>query len=391
MTKYLRGNYVVNATLDEPAVDAPDATDAFEKKALARLGGSICFVSKRRPSTTALAASPDVGRRIAGQLRQATFDRIATTSLANADANRAKVGASVLELAALPLGDGDAAVVIAAGPSLHRRRSLERLREARFRGTVVAVDGALGACLRAGVVPHVVVTADPHADRIVRWFGDPTLTAPAADDYFRRQEMDPVHAHDEVAANRALVELVDRHGPRLKVAVATCASPAVVARCQAAGMTLYWWNAALDEMDRPGSLSARLERDNGLPCLNGGGNVGTAAWYLTHHVLRKRRLGLLGMDFSYAPGTEPTKTQYYPELRALLGDRFEEGYIRLESPFDRETWFTDPAYYWFREVFLEMAQETDSETVNCTEGGILHGARVPMVALDDFLARVGRT
>jgi Protein of unknown function DUF115 len=166
-------------TIAEPTLET-DAADAFEKKALARLGGSICFVSKRRPSATATAAPADVERRIAGQLREATFDRIAATSLANAEANRAKIGASVRELADRPLGDDDAAVVIAAGPSLQRRRSLERLREAGFRGTVVAVDGALGACLRAGVVPHVVVTADPHAERIVCWFGDPALTAPAA-------------------------------------------------------------------------------------------------------------------------------------------------------------------------------------------------------------------
>lgn len=390
MTQFLKGNYRLDVTIEQPTLEA-DTTDAFERKALARLGGSICFVSKRRPPVSAPSPPTDVGRHIASQLRDATFERIAATSLANADANRSRVGASVLELATQPLGDGDAAVVIAAGPSLHRRRSLQRLREAGFRGTVVAVDGALGACLRAGVVPHVIVTADPHAERIVRWFGDPTFTAPASDDYFRRQEMDPVHTHDEVAANHALVELVDRHGPRLKVAVATCASPAVVTRCQGAGMALYWWNAALDEIDRPDSLSAQLVRDNGLPCLNGGGNVGTAAWLITHHVLRACRIGLVGMDFSYPPGTEPTKTQYYPELRALLGDRFAEGYIHLVCPFLGETWFTDPAYYWFRDVFLEMAQEMDSETVNCTEGGILHGERVPMVALDEFLARVART
>jgi hypothetical protein len=47
MTKYLRGNYVVNATIEAPTEDAGDATEAFERKALARLGGSICFVSKK--------------------------------------------------------------------------------------------------------------------------------------------------------------------------------------------------------------------------------------------------------------------------------------------------------------------------------------------------------
>lgn len=332
----------------------------------------------------------DLGRRIASRLSEATFERIAPLALANAELNRPRILHSILELAGRRFGEGDAAIVVAAGPSLHRRRSLERLRDAGFRGTLVAVDGALGACLRAGVIPHLVVTADPHAERIVRWFGDPALTAPTADDYFRRQEMDPAHARDEIGANRALVDLVNRHGPQLTVAIATSASPAVVARCEAAGMALHWWNPMFDDYDRPDSVSRRLHRDNGLPCLNGGGNVGTAAWVVTHAVLEKRRIGLLGMDFSYPPGTPLTGTQYYPELRELLGDRFADGYISLPNPFLGETWFTDPAYYWFRDVFLEMAQETDSETVNCTEGGILHGERVPMVALDDFLAKAAR-
>ena len=37
-----------------------------------------------------------------------------------------------------------------------------------------------------------------------------------------------------------------------------------------------------------------------------------------------------------------------------------------------------------------MAREAECETVNCTEGGILFGERVPMVALDEFLAKVAR-
>jgi hypothetical protein len=47
MTKYLRGNYVLDVTVEEPSTSAPDATEAFERKALSRLGGSICFVSKK--------------------------------------------------------------------------------------------------------------------------------------------------------------------------------------------------------------------------------------------------------------------------------------------------------------------------------------------------------
>ena len=160
----------------------------------------------------------ELGRKIAEALESATFERVAGVGLANAEANHSRIARSVLELAETPLGTGEAAIMVGAGPSLYRRRSLERLRDAGFAGTIVAADGALGACLRASVVPHVVVSVDPHPERIVRWFGDPTLSAPRDDDYFRRQEMDPTHHGDELAANRALVELVNAYGPKIKVA-----------------------------------------------------------------------------------------------------------------------------------------------------------------------------
>jgi hypothetical protein len=327
----------------------------------------------------------ELGRKIAGALEAATFERVAGVGLANAERNHSRIVRSVLDLVETPLGAGDAAIVVGAGPSLHRRRSLERLRASDFAGTIVAADGALGACLRAGVVPHVVVSVDPHPERIVRWFGDPALQAAPADDYFRRQEMDPVQSLDELSANRALVELVDAYGPKIKVAAATSAAPAVVERCERARMELYWWNPMYDDYDKPDSLSRRLWKMNGLPCLNGGGNVGTAAWVLAHAVLGKRRVGLIGLDLGYAPGTPYEKTQYYPELRELLGDRYREAFIHSENPVTRETWFSDPAYHWFRDIFLEMAREADCETINCTEGGLLFGPGITTSPLDTFL------
>ena len=48
MTEYLKGNYKVKTVIEEPATtDGAGAAAEFEKKALARLGGSICFVSKK--------------------------------------------------------------------------------------------------------------------------------------------------------------------------------------------------------------------------------------------------------------------------------------------------------------------------------------------------------
>jgi hypothetical protein len=48
MPDYLKGNYTLDVVIVDPAADGgEDSTDAFEKKALSRLGGSICFVSKK--------------------------------------------------------------------------------------------------------------------------------------------------------------------------------------------------------------------------------------------------------------------------------------------------------------------------------------------------------
>ena len=46
MPEFLKGNYKVNTKIEDKG-DAADSTDEFEKKALSRLGGSICFVSKK--------------------------------------------------------------------------------------------------------------------------------------------------------------------------------------------------------------------------------------------------------------------------------------------------------------------------------------------------------
>jgi hypothetical protein len=325
---------------------------------------------------------------------QITLDRIAGPALANARANatEARTGAAILALRETALADGDAALIIAAGPSLHRQNTAQQIKEGGFRGTLIATESAMSWCLRNGIVPDLVVTVDPHPDRIVRWFGDPALdeAALARDDYFSRQDMDPKFRFNQLKVNRELLDLVDRHGPAMRIAVASSASQAVVRRCREARISTYWWNPLFDDYDRPDSLSRELRALNGKPCINAGGNVGTASWVIAHAVLGKRKIGILGMDLSYYDDTSYQETQYYHELRDLLGEeRLAEAFVHIDNPYLNRRFFTDPAYYWYKMVFLEMAEQAVAagvRTFNCTGGGILFGPGIEFVSFPEFVS-----
>lgn len=335
-------------------------------------------------------AAGALGRALVADMERLTWERHSALAIANAQRSQALLhhGASLAALRNAPLGEGDSAIVIAAGPSIRRRDPIARIKQAGYRGAIIATDSAIAYCLRNGIVPHMVVTLDPHATRIVRWFGDPDLNerVVAADDYYRRQDMDTAFA-DEMRANREILTALDRHGRDIHIALATSASEKVVQRVLQTGMQVYWWNPMLDDPEQPDSTTRAIHRQNGLPCVNAGGNVGTACWMMAHAVLGKRRVALTGVDFSYYDDTPYAATQYYREAVALVGeDNLDSVFIRIYNPHVGAWFFTDPAYMWYREAFLELAAETECETYNCTEGGILFGDNVTFSPLDEFLS-----
>jgi hypothetical protein len=337
-----------------------------------------------------MAEPGDLGRRIAAQLGEVTLHKVRDAGFANARANGARIaaGRSVLALRDSPLVQGNAALVIAAGPSLHRTNVAAQLAASGFDGIVVATESAMAYCLRHGIVPDLIVTLDPHATRIVRWFGDPRLTHDdlMRDDYYSRQDLDPQFADNQLRANAELVDLVNTHGPRMRAAVCSSAPAAVVERVYESGMAPYWWNPYYDDYDTAGSLTRQIHAMNGLPCLNAGGNVGAAAWVVAHAILGKTRIGLLGMDLGYYADTPYERTQYFYEIRDLVGaDRLDEVYVRFHNAHVNADFYTDPAYLWYRDSFLEMARDAECETVNCTGGGILFGEGVSQATLPDFV------
>jgi hypothetical protein len=333
-----------------------------------------------------------LARQFISNMGQMTWDRVGEHAIQNARQNLQfnSHGQSLAALRNRKIAEGDSAVVIAAGPSVRRQEPARVLRERGYRGMVLCTDSGIAHCLRSGVVPHLVVSLDPHATRIVRWFGDPKLRHQdlADDDYYRRQDLDPLFA-DEIHANEQLMELMREHAPKMAIALCTSASLTVVERVIEAGMSIYWWNPMLDDPDKPGSRTRELMDLNGFPALNAGGNVGSAAWMIADAVVGKRRIALTGMDFGYYDQTPYSATQYYREAIDLVGEaRIAEVFSRIYNP-HLETWFiSDPAYQWYRECFLEMAAGAECETFNCTEGGILFGPNVVFCPLSEFLNQV---
>lgn len=316
-----------------------------------------------------------------------TRDRIEALAVENIRRNKSHVeqGKSIKALRDLKVGEGDSAVIVAAGPSAHRNSPAAALKKSGYRGAVIATESAIFQCLQVGLVPSLIVSCDPHSERIKRWFGDPHLPAEIEDDYFRRQDLDVTFAA-EAEQNKKVLALLDQYGSRLRIALATSASQAVVERVQETGMEVYWWNPMLDDPDEPGGITNAICRENKTPAMNAGGNVGTASWMMAHAVLGKKHVALTGVDFGYYADTPYEKTQYYDRAITLVGaDRLDEFFIKIFNP-DLNRWFyTDPAYYWYRQAFLELLQDADCTTYNCTNGGILFGDGIVTTDLARFL------
>jgi hypothetical protein len=333
-----------------------------------------------------------LGRRLVANMERMTRDRTAAQCLENARRNvefRDR-GQSLADLRNASLGEGDSAIIIAAGPSIRRNNPIAAIKSSGYKGALVVTESAISYCLNNDVVPDLIVTVDPNPDRIVRWFGDPNLTHEALkhDDYYRRQDMDESFAN-EIRNNERILELVNRFGPKMKIALSTSASESVVKRVLDTGMEIFWWNPMLDDPDQTDGMTRELHGLNPLPCVNAGGNVGSACWMMADAVLGKRHVALTGIDLGYYDDTPYAASQYYPEAVALVGEEnLDQVFIRIFNPHIQTWFYTDPAYMWYREALLEMTSDGECQTYNCTGGGILFGDHIEFVALEEFIEKM---
>ncbi len=281
------------------------------------------------------------------------------------------------------------ALVISAGPSIHKRRILERIAATKYEGTIVTVDGAYVGCLKLGIIPDYVLTLDPNIYRTVRWFGDPDFEKNASvDNYFARQDLAEEFRQNSKKLNEDTIALVNKMSSRTKVIAATAVANNVVLRLVDAKFDVYWWNPLADDPDAPQSITRKLYNINKLPCMNTGGTVGTAAWIFAATRLNIPVIGVVGMDFGYYRDNPIHETQHYPEMVENVGseEEIEKYFFTSTFPITGEQFYTDPTYYWYKKNFVEIAQKAKKvKTFNCTEAGTLIDKNIPCLKLEDYL------
>jgi len=336
----------------------------------------------------------EMGLSLVNEMSELTKLRTTDQGLENARRNQSYIekGQSIKLLTQETMGNNDSALVIAAGPSIKRQDGATQIIDSNYKGAIIATESAMLYCLRNGIIPDLVVTIDPHASRIVRWFGDPNLNKQhlQEDDYFSRQDLDESFSN-QLKVNEEIIQLVNQYGPKMRIALSSSASPAVVQRAIESGMQIYWWNPMYDDPDKPDSISRQLHKNNGLPCVNAGGNVGSACWMMADAVLNKQHIGLMGMDFGYYADVPYKNTQYYHEAIDLVGiENLDSIYMKVFNPHIEQWFYSDPAYMWYKNCLLDMVSNTDSQTYNCTEGGIFFGEQIKFIQLKEFLDKFSK-
>jgi hypothetical protein len=304
--------------------------------------------------------------------------------------NLPDVKKSVKELPPLRGPKAQSGIIVSAGPSVHRRNSLKRILESGYPGTIIVVDGSYIASLKIGLMPDFVVTLDPCPNRMVRWFGDHDFeTHSANDDYFARQDLDIEFRKNTIEQNKRHIALVNEHGHRIKAIVSSTVPQNVVERLKESHSDMYWWNPLVDDPNSPESITRAMYNINRLPCMNTGGNVGTAAWVFAESILKLPEIALVGMDLGYYQDLPIEKTQTFYELHHHLqeGESIESLFVDFEFPLTGERFYTDPTYFWYRQNFFDLFSLSKSKTINCTEGGTLIDEKLPCMYLDDFLKR----
>jgi len=220
------------------------------------------------------------------------------------------------------------ALVIGAGPSLERFGHWSLI--PKFHGYIISTDFMLKKCIEHNIIPDYVVTAE-NTHRIK--------------DFFVREGL---HEGDKDAIDKVSKKIIcvisrKTHDETKEV------------------IETRQWKDVITITD---------------PEIDRSSNVGLFAWKFAWHHLACRDVVLIGMDHSKPEGWKPS---------IPAGIEIGDAMIEYEHPIFKTKQWMDPTYQFFRKEFLESAENSPVNTINCTEGGTIYGKNIKCMKFKDYL------
>lgn len=259
------------------------------------------------------------------------------------------------------------AVIIAAGPSLIERKSLQVLRESDRKDMVIfSTLHSLESCLEAGIVPQFTGVVDA-SNLMVNFLKNPII--------------------EEYADQITLICCASTHPDVFK---------------EWKGKKLYFFRSGIPQDILPNTdtfLSILLPK---LTEMETGGNSGSSM-YAIANFLGCNPIGTIGFDFGYPKGHPYDKTAYFHAYSQSIGVGGKEGYkdvidmiSKCYEDFHHPVFGTDSyfdfVYGVFRNSLFEMAkyhkvQNPQHRLINCTEGGTIYteDGSIECMPLKEFL------
>lgn len=266
----------------------------------------------------------------------------------------------------------DSAIVIGRGPSLKKFNHLKMLAESNFKGSIICSDGILIDALNAGITPEkfpnfYVVTIDP-VEKIVPYYDD---------------------------------EIIKKFGSQINGIFSTITYPKVVEMARKHDVKIHWLHTLFDyheskkSFNRVSGLMVRaINHNNGLPGIQTGGNVGTAAWFVGWQILKCKNICLIGINHgweeddpwdlivSHGYDAKPQKV----EKGSDMGNKL---FPRIFNPDFNTHCIMDPIFQYYSNALKEFILRAPDwvKTINATEGGSIFGEKIQPMKFSDFLKR----
>jgi len=262
-----------------------------------------------------------------------------------------------------PRFEGRTALIVGAGPSLHRRGHLDALKRAKeggWDGDVITTAHALIWCLEAGVIPEIVCIVDG-APVIAQFLDDPR---------------------------------VDQYADDINFCACTSIHPDTLNRWPGSKKYFFRTSVPWNILPNVDTLLAKVQPN--YTEIDSGGNNGTACLSLAV-ALGMQRVGAIGFDLGYPKGFPYQETQYWEAYAQSIPEHYKDEADLIEKVYHDYlhtvfgTWsYYDFVYEVFRNSLFELTtvyrKHGIVDFINCTEGGTVEHESIRCMSLEKFLA-----